>query len=420
MLSFNFYYDIPFWIFFFLSVFLYRISPFQWRKAILLICSILMLLALPQFSIYSLLFLFGVSLPVFIIGYILNKGCFFANQSAKILFTTATIIFIIFILSFFKSTALQGIFHQCLFNEQLQASDAIFLIGISYSSFKMMHFIIECYTRKIQNLHFLNFLNYIFYFPAFISGPINRYNQFCEDLSKQNNKGLSQDLKSGTERIIHGLFKKFVLSMIVYPYAIINMNKSILEISAAQIIIGLYAYTLYFYFDFSGYSDIAIGSAKIIGIRLPENFNNPFIKKNLQQLWANWHISLTSWLTDYIYWPLSKKLRNFQFLKSHPILLSNVSIIVTFIVCGIWHGETINFVIWGLYHGTGLAILNLYQNKKRKIRNTILIQYFLSKFSKSIGIFITFNFFSFGIIFFSLDIYNIKLLLFRFYHFFNN
>lgn len=268
----------------------------------------------------------------------------------------------------------------------------------------MIHFVIESYQQKITKINFFNYFNYIFFFPGFISGPINRYNHFCEQFELQRNANLKNDLMHGSERIIHGLFKKFVLSSIVGPYTIINSTIPLLELHLGEIIISLYAYTLYFYFDFAGYSDIAIGCARMIGIELPENFNNPFFKKNLRQLWMNWHISLTSWLTDYIYWPITKKLRKYSYFKENPVFLSNISIVITFLVCGIWHGDTFNFVIWGLYHGFGLAGLNIYQKFKRKVKNKYLRQYFLSKYSEFIGCLITFNYFAFGIIFFSLDI----------------
>jgi len=267
-----------------------------------------------------------------------------------------------------------------------------------------MHFIAESYKQKIVGLNYFNFLNYIFFFPAFISGPINRYNHFSEQLDGKSGKGLKNDLSAGIERVIHGLFKKFVLCAIVYPYALINMTGSVAEFGFYKILLGLYAYTFYFYFDFSGYSDIAIGSARIMGIELPENFNNPFLKKNIQQLWASWHMSLTRWLTDYVYWPLSKQLRKADYFRKRPVLLSNISIIVTFIICGMWHGETSNFAVWGFYHGVGLAALNTYQKYKRKIKSNVLRRYFVSPYSQYVGIVCTFHFFVFGLVLFSLEL----------------
>ena len=359
-----------------------------------------MLLAMPNFNIFSFSFLCIITFLVFFAGYSLANENMLASKSKRLFVSTGTIILLILVLAFFKYSFLQNISFSILNNQRLRPATILFIIGISYSTFKMIHFIIESYKKKISQINLLNFVNYIFFFPAFISGPINRYNHFCNQL-KLNNDNLKNDLKKGVERIIHGLFKKFVLCTIVFPYTIVNLKEPIASLNGLQILIGCYAYALYFYFDFSGYSDIAIGSAKIMGIELPENFNNPFFKKNIQQLWAGWHISFTSWLTDYIYWPLSKKLRTLLFFKNRPVFLSNFSIIVTFIVCGIWHGDTIYFVLWGLYHGLGLAALNTYKKYKRKVRNKTLRSYYRSKYSEVIGIVATFNFFAVGILFFA-------------------
>ena len=416
MISFNFYYDLYFWLYFFGFVVLFRFLSFNQniRNIFLFIGSITMLLALPRFNIDSLLLLFGISLLTFFTGYILNKGNFIESKAKRLSAAIIMLLLIIVILTFFKYTYLQQQIYNSIYKISMNPADFIFIIGISYSSFKMMHFVVESYKKQINKLAILDFLNYIFFFPAFISGPINRYSHFVEQLNLRGMNNIKSDLRIGSERIIHGLFKKFVLVSIAYPYVIINVQKSIIEMSAFEIVLGLYAYTLYIYFDFAGYSDIAIGSAKILGIELPENFNNPFMKKNIQQLWANWHISFTGWLIDYIYWPLTRKLRNFEFLRKSPIFLSNISIIVTFIVCGIWHGETFNFVVWGFYHGIGLAIFNIYQKQKRRIKNPRVRQYFKSKYSIWIGIFVTFNFFTLGILLFSMQMEDIILLISRF------
>lgn len=414
VIEFNFYYDIRFWLSFLIVVVLFRCLGFNdgIRKVLLFLSSAFMLLALPRFNLVSFALIFAVSMVTLAAGYSLARDIVL-TKPRRVLAAAGAIAGIVLVLAFFKYTWFQELFRGRLYGGSLKPADFIFVIGISYFSFKMMHFVIDCYKKQIKKIEALNFVNYIFFFPAFISGPINRYEQFSEQLRAREGASLKDDLRTGVERVIHGLFKKFVLSTIVYPYIIINVTKSVSEMNSWEIILGLYAYTLYIYFDFAGYSDIAIGSARIMGIELPENFSQPFLKKNIQQLWANWHMSLTRWLTDYIYWPLSKTLRKVEYLKKHPILLSNISIVVTFIICGMWHGESFNFVIWGLYHGVGLALLNIYQKQKRRIRNGMMRSYFSSKYSKWIGIIGTFNFFAFGILFFSFDLEAIKTLFLR-------
>lgn len=412
MLSFNFYFDITFWLCFILIVLIFRLFNFSnnIRNIGLAFCSIAMLLALPMFDYFTLLFASLITIFTFIVGYyLINKNNF--NKLQRIFISSSAIIILIFILSIFKYGKLQQSIAGYFLNVKPDTYHLIFILGISYFVFKMIHFVVDCYKKQISNLNFLNFFNYIFFFPSFISGPINRYNHFCEQLDFENTKSISQDLRPGIERVIHGLFKKIVLCTIIFPYAIININKPVSDLSIFELTYGLYAYAFYFYFDFSGYTDCAVGSARMMGIELPENFNNPFLKKNIQQLWASWHMSLTRLLTDYIYWPLSRKLRIIEYFKNHPVILSNVSIMVTFIACGAWHGETLNFILWGAYHGCGLSVLNIYQQRKRKLRSQTMRKYFLSKYSEWAGVFLTFNFFAFGLIFFSFDMKKIILLL---------
>ena len=369
-----------------------------------MVSSILMLLALPRFNIGSLILLLILTLVTFYTGYHLNGEKKRQTRYNIRILSSSIICLVILILLFFKYSIFQKIIYVRLFQEKFGPSDFIFIIGISYLSFKMLHFVVEGYKQQLSNISFINYLNYIFYFPSFISGPINRYNHFSEQLSGRNSVKNSNDLRVGFERIIHGFFKKFVICTLIYPYGFWGTEKSLLSLNLLELVLGLYSTAFYFYLDFSAYSDIAIGSARIMGIELPENFNNPFYKKNLQQLWANWHISLTSWLTDYIYWPISKKLRNVLYFKKHPIFLSNISIIITFVICGMWHGDSFNFVVWGLYHGVGLAILNIYQKYKRKSRNNFLRRYYKSKYSETIGIIGTFHFFVFGLLFFAFEL----------------
>jgi alginate O-acetyltransferase complex protein AlgI len=133
-----------------------------------------------------------------------------------------------------------------------------------------------------------------------------------------------------------------------------------------------------------------------MGFVLPENFDYPVLKKNIQQFWNHWHMSLTTWLTDYIYWPVVRRLRNGDFFRRRPVFLSNVAILVTFLICGIWHGDTLNFALWGLYHGSGIACVNSYQQWKRKVRNPTARRYFASSWSYGLGVIATFNFFALG------------------------
>jgi len=221
-------------------------------------------------------------------------------------------------------------------------------------------------------------------------------------------------LKAGAERIVHGLFKKFVLAQILYPHILGSQGRPIGSLSGLQLLLGLYAYAFYFYFDFSGYSDLAIGGARIMGLELPENFNNPFVKRNIRGLWTNWHMSLTSWLVDYIYWPIVRRLRSENYFRRHPIALSNLRMVITFVICGIWHGTGLHFIMWGAYHGFGIAVLTIYQRIKRNISNDRIQSYFRSGISQAAGTFLTFHFFTLGLVLFVLDAPELKAIIMRF------
>ncbi|MEM2146278.1 MAG: MBOAT family O-acyltransferase [Candidatus Jordarchaeaceae archaeon] len=378
-----------------------------------------MLFFFPGFGVTHFLLLVLATLWTYSIGYLLTTNRLFLSRykKAKISLTFFSLFTVILFLAFFKYPFLKKALAQYQFFLNLKTTAFVPFVGISYFSFKMMHFLVDCYKQEVLSLNLVNYLNYILFFPSFISGPINRYNHFCRQFDSGASKSIKKDLSEGGERIIHGLFKKFVLVTLIYPYILSNIRKPIEQLSIFEIAYGLYAYAFYFYFDFSGYSDMAIGGARMMGIELPENFNNPFLKRNIQQLWANWHISLTRWLSDYIYWPIVRRLRNFDYFRKRHLLLSNLSILVTFTVCGMWHGETANFIVWGLYHGAGIACMNIYQSQKKKVKKKFLRQYFLSKYSRALGVVATFNFFVWGLLLFAFDLKSVVILILRFVHF---
>jgi alginate O-acetyltransferase complex protein AlgI len=411
--SFNFFYSFPYWISFLIFALAARLvasSP-KWKALFLGMASSLMLLAVPRFGLQDLGLVLALSVLTYIIGRLLTRGAFPVGGLQKKLIAAAGIMAVLAFLAFFKYRFVQAFFLPGLASDGGGSAALVRMIGVSYFSFRMLHFLIESYRGKIQGLSPLTYINYIIFFPAFISGPINRYNHFASQFSLPVHSRLWEDLKKGGERIIHGLFKKFVLAQILYPYILSTQTETLAQMRFYEVVLGLYAYAFYFYFDFSGYTDLAIGCARVIGIELQENFNNPFLKKNIRELWTNWHISLTGWLVDYIYWPVVRKLRGLEYFRRHPVFLSNLGMIITFIICGMWHGESANFVLWGAYHGVGISILTIYQREKRKAKSTIIQRYFRSKTSMVVGIFLTFHFFALGLSLFVLDMEKLRVLL---------
>jgi alginate O-acetyltransferase complex protein AlgI len=405
----DFYVGLPFWGCFAVVVGIYRLIPPRWalKEWVLLACSLSMLLTLPRFTLSMLAIYLALCGVTYGCAWLLLKPGALLRPAGRRGWAAAGLALIVLVLAFYKyGFVQQGI----LGSLSLSGGQLVFLIGISYSSFRAMHFIIEAYKKEIRSPRLLTFLNYMFFFPAFVSGPIHRYNHYCAHSAVARNMPWRSDVAAGLERIVHGLFKKWVLTVVLFPYTLKQMGLPLQDMPGWQIVAGLYAFALYLYFDFSGYTDLAIGGARIMGFILPENFNRPFLKQNIQQLWANFHMSLTGWLTDYIYWPMARKLRDRDFFRKHPIFLSNLAIVVTFMVCGLWHGNTASFLFWGLYHGLGLSTVNVYQKWKRKVRHPRLRRYFSSSWSYAVGVMLSFNFYAAGLLLFALNSDELKLL----------
>jgi len=414
--NFNYFYSLPFWLAFLLivpAIRLFSSSPLI-RGVGLALSSSLFLLAIPRFGLVDLGLLLGLSGLTYGLGWALNRTPRAGSARWGKPTVLAGILAVLGFLAFFKYPFIQDLFARSSPGSGIGSTGIIRMVGVSYFSFRMIHFLVESYRKKIEGLSPLTYLNYVIFFPSFISGPINRYNHFSSQFRPGAGRPFKKDLAAGAERIVHGLFKKLVLAQVLQPYILPTQPDLLARLQVHEAVLGLYAYAFYFYFDFAGYSDLAIGCGRVLGFELPENFNVPFLKRNIRELWANWHMSLTSWLVDYIYWPIVRKFRSLEVFRKHPILLSNVGMIITFISCGMWHGEAANFILWGAYHGLGISVLTVYQRKKKAIPSPIAGRYFRSRLSTVLGIFLTFNFFALGLVFFVLDIGKLQVLLTNF------
>lgn len=200
---------------------------------------------------------------------------------------------------------------------------------------------------------------------------------------------------AGITRILIGAIKTLAIVPLLINYA---TDYKLLTNDFSPIIslaLSLLAYSAYIYIDFSGYSDIAIGSAYLLGIKTPENFNNPYLSTNLSDFWKKWHITFSTFLKIYVFKPTIFTL-NKLILPKNRLLVTVLAYLITFVICGIWHGNQINFVYWGLWHGMGLGINKIFTTKfKSKIK------YVNTNYYKIISIFITFIFVTFGWMFFN-------------------
>jgi alginate O-acetyltransferase complex protein AlgI len=273
-------------------------------------------------------------------------------------------------------------------------------LGFSYVAFRLLHTILDRKAGRLPAVPLADYVNYVIFFPAFTAGPIDRLERFIHDLNNPIPLDRTGWLEAGT-RFFLGLFKKFVIADALAWIALNDKFAQQIN-SSAWMWLLLYSYSLRIYFDFSGYTDIAIGLGRLLGVRLPENFASPYLKPNLSQFWNSWHMTLTQWFRSYFFNPLTRAMRSGKQSMS-PYLMILVAQISTMVLIGLWHGVTVGFVLWGLWHGSGLFIQNRWSDYiKDRVPawgSTLTGQRVL----RVAGIFLTFNFVSLGWLFFSLS-----------------
>ncbi|MEM7351253.1 MAG: MBOAT family protein [Acidobacteriota bacterium] len=229
----------------------------------------------------------------------------------------------------------------------LPAVDLHLPIGISFFTFQALSYVVDIYrgeTKALRNP--LDAALYISLFPQLIAGPIVRFRQIADQIRHRTRK--MSDVSWGITRFTIGLAKKVLVANIVAVPADRIFALPAAELNFGLAWLGLVCYTLQIFFDFSGYSDMAIGLGAIFGFRFPENFRYPYVARSVQEFWRRWHITLSSWFRDYVYIPLGGS-------RGTP-LATYRNLITVFLLCGLWHGASWNFVIWGAYHGAFLVI----------------------------------------------------------------
>ena len=343
--------SIPF-IFFFLPVFLilYYLVPYKVKNILLLIFS-LIFYAWGE-PIYILLMIFS-SVVDYTNGRMIEKYAQ-NNQKRKNLFLIISIIVNLSLLGFFKyADFLIGSINSLL-NINIPLLELGLPIGISFFTFQTMSYSIDVYRGDVKAEHnFLDFMTYVSMFPQLIAGPIVRYEEVSKEL--KNRSITAQGFADGMIRFLQGLFKKVLIANNIGYLFVIASSMPNNEMSVAMSWLGILAYTFQIYFDFSGYSDMAIGMGKMLGFTYPENFNHPYISKSITEFWRRWHISLSSFFKDYVYIPLGgsrvKKIINVR------------NILIVWMLTGLWHGASWNFVLWGLYYGVLLLLEKFVFNK---------------------------------------------------------
>jgi alginate O-acetyltransferase complex protein AlgI len=225
--------------------------------------------------------------------------------------------------------------------------NAFLPLGISFFTFEFLHYAVDRYKDRTEEGTVGEYMAFILFFPTMVAGPIKRYQDF---LPKLRNISLDWvvDWQRGFTRILAGLVKKFAVADVLTAYTNHLNIADIAQANRSVLLLWIFAYGIKIYADFSAYSDIAIGSARIFGIKVPENFDWPYLQSNISDFWRHWHISLSTWLVDYVFIPLGgSRVRV-------PRIYANL--LVTMLVSGIWHGAGVNFIVWGLLHGIMLAV----------------------------------------------------------------
>ena len=242
--------------------------------------------------------------------------------------------------------------------------DILMPIGISFFTFQGMSYVIDLYWKKIKvqrNPFFIAF--YISFFPQLMAGPIIRYITIEDQLYTRINS--FEGFSEGAKRFIIGLAKKLIIANTVGHVADQIFTGPAIENTVTIAWLGIICYTFQIYFDFSGYSDMAIGLGKMFGFNFPENFNYPYISTTLTDFWRRWHISLSSWFRDYLYIPLGGNRKGNTY----------INLLIVFFVTGLWHGASFNFIVWGLWHGAFLIIERAFGLREIKTRILFPIRY---------------------------------------------
>lgn len=230
------------------------------------------------------------------------------------------------------------------------------IIGISYITFRTIQAIVD--SHNYGKLSFIEFTSFLLFPTTLLAGPIDRSYRFQEDLNKGYENLTLSNIGKGWDILILGLLFKFVFAELVSKFWLSKINEN--STALLDMMNSAYSYTVYLFFDFAGYSAMAVGLSIMMGIFIPMNFNHPYLAPNPQDFWRRFHITLGTWLTDYFFKPLYKYLHHFSFLKKRRLLIQNIAIVCTFLLMGMWNGLTWYFIFSGFLFGIYSAIHNTY------------------------------------------------------------
>ncbi|MFT5386021.1 MAG: alginate O-acetyltransferase complex protein AlgI [Saprospiraceae bacterium] len=340
-------------LFYFLPIFLlaYFITPFSHKNKTALLASLLFYLwGSPMFG-------FILILSIIIDFYLGNQIFKSVDRKKKKRLLAMSVLLNVGLLVYFKYANffienVNTIAHS-LGIESVSWIEIILPIGISFFTFQKLSYIIDVYVGKDQPLKKLSdYALYILLFPQLIAGPIVRFNEIASQIKERRNAHTIDNKLNGIFRFTIGLSKKLLIANTLGEQVDQVFGSSISELGATDAWIVIIAYAFQIYYDFSGYSDMAIGIGLMLGFRFPENFNFPYISRSITEFWRRWHITLSNWMRDYLYIPLGGN----HISQSRTY----VNLCLVFLISGLWHGAAWTFVLWGVFHGLFLILDRLF------------------------------------------------------------
>jgi len=354
-----------------LALLIYFLSPQKLKNIVLLIISLL-------FYAWGEVFYLSIMLTSILANYIVGLCLHWAQDRAdshydnglpKLFLILGVVINLALLVMFKYANFITDNVNSVLEYYQMDPIDLMPVhlpLGISFFTFQAISYIVDVYRKQVSvQRNILNFALYISLFPQLIAGPIVRYKDIAEQILER--KTSTTLFAKGSRRFVYGLAKKVLIANSLGEVADITFAMSGNDLTAPIAWIGVIAYSLQIYFDFSGYSDMAIGLGMMFGFKFLENFNYPYISKSIQEFWRRWHISLSTWFRDYVYISLGG--------NRVPKVRVYLNLLIVFILTGFWHGASWNFLIWGLFHGAFLAAEHAGFSKILK-RSWVPVQHF--------------------------------------------
>ena len=287
-------------------------------------------------------------------------------------------------------------------------------LGFSYVAFRLIHTVRDRQSGILPEVNLREYITYVVFFPALIAGPIDRAERFVADLREVSllKRFDSVRFTEGCTRIGIGIFKKFVIADTLAQGMALDATLAAQAEHRFGLWLLLYGYALRLYFDFAGYTDIAIGIGILFGIKLPENFRHPYTRTSITEFWQSWHITLSDWVRTYVFSPFSRWILR---LKPRPPSMLSVLLaqLLTMIVIGLWHGVSVNFLIWGIWHGLGLWVHKQFSDRTRLWYRQLKTRTWQFRAWKAFGWFVTFHFVILGWVWFALPDFELSLAVLR-------